>query len=523
MRTFVQKPKQARQKKPTKSAKFGRTLSRQNHDVHAALHLQRTIGYQAVQRLLKAGTEDLEGISASNASTGFVLDFSRIPVYSNTPNSIQPKLKVNAPGDIYEQEANRTAAQVVNMRNVVAPQPIPREKSCEEKEADVQSNPLAAIITPLIQRETMHEEDEEPIQTKLSLSRAEKGGFFESSNRLETRLSSKSGGSLLPGDVRTFMEPRFGADFSQVRVHTDSDAIRMNRALNAQAFTHKQNIYFGAGKSAGKDALTAHELTHVLQQTGVARSKEAVHIPRIQREVQVRPPGRGEASAFDRRHKLVARLNAQSAAIRYRLVGQILQYEVVDESLLTNFDQQMKGFIDQSAVVPMRLVTSAGYVSGRPINVDSWALGYVDLDDLLASDNLIFQTRLIHILAERSATRNYERRIGTFFEPPHTAAHLREFNRAHRTAFEAEAELFRDILRDPTIRFLYREPRPNGNVVTAFQSDEGYRIFKIGHAARRPEVLTAEVKVLTRDRRWLTFEQFRTERAAAAAPVPAAP
>jgi hypothetical protein len=41
--------------------------------------------------------------------------------------------------------------------------------------------------------------------------------------------------------------------------------------LNAQAFTHRQGIYFGAGKSPGKDALTAHELCHVIQQTGGRR------------------------------------------------------------------------------------------------------------------------------------------------------------------------------------------------------------------------------------------------------------
>jgi hypothetical protein len=64
------------------------------------------------------------------------------------------------------------------------------------------------------------------------------------------------------------MEPRFGADFSQVRVHTDSQAVQMNQAVGAQAFTHGSDIYFGAGKSPGISDLTAHELTHVVQQTG---------------------------------------------------------------------------------------------------------------------------------------------------------------------------------------------------------------------------------------------------------------
>jgi hypothetical protein len=86
---------------------------------------------------------------------------------------------------------------------------------------------------------------------------------------LESQLSSsKGGGNPLSDEVRSFMEPRFGADFSGVRVHTGSDAVQMNQGVNAQAFAHGSDIYFGAGKAPGKDALTAHELTHVVQQTG---------------------------------------------------------------------------------------------------------------------------------------------------------------------------------------------------------------------------------------------------------------
>ncbi|NOZ70116.1 MAG: DUF4157 domain-containing protein [Deferribacteres bacterium] len=66
------------------------------------------------------------------------------------------------------------------------------------------------------------------------------------------------------------MERRFGADFSSVRVHTDSNAVQMNRQLNAQAFTYGKDIYFGAGRyspgTASGRRLLAHELTHVVQQ-----------------------------------------------------------------------------------------------------------------------------------------------------------------------------------------------------------------------------------------------------------------
>jgi hypothetical protein len=91
---------------------------------------------------------------------------------------------------------------------------------------------------------------------------------------IENRLSqSRSGGTPLPSEIRTFMEPRFGTDFSRVRVHTDSAAVQLNRELGAQAFAYGSDIYFGAGKSAARDHLTAHELTHVVQQTGGTQTK----------------------------------------------------------------------------------------------------------------------------------------------------------------------------------------------------------------------------------------------------------
>ena len=89
---------------------------------------------------------------------------------------------------------------------------------------------------------------------------------------LEARLkASKGRGKPLLKETRSFMEPRFGQDFSGVQVHTGSDAVQMNRELGAQAFTHGQDIYLGAGKYAPKSSqgkrLLAHELTHVVQQT----------------------------------------------------------------------------------------------------------------------------------------------------------------------------------------------------------------------------------------------------------------
>jgi hypothetical protein len=152
---------------------------------------------------------------------------------------IQTKLTVGKPGDIYEQEADRVAAQVMSMGN---------------------SSPSIQPATAMGKKE---------VQTKRS-----NDGESAVGSNIESRLSSsKGGGSPLSSGVRSFMERRFGTDFSQVRVHTGSEAIQMNRELNAQAFTQGQDVYFGVGKIPANDSLTAHELTHVVQQTGSLQPK----------------------------------------------------------------------------------------------------------------------------------------------------------------------------------------------------------------------------------------------------------
>ena len=82
--------------------------------------------------------------------------------------------------------------------------------------------------------------------------------------------SLKGGGRPLPRSAQSFFEPRFGADFSQVRIHTDTRAAETAKSINAKAFTVGRDIAFGgnqyAPESHGGRRLLAHELTHVVQQ-----------------------------------------------------------------------------------------------------------------------------------------------------------------------------------------------------------------------------------------------------------------
>jgi hypothetical protein len=82
--------------------------------------------------------------------------------------------------------------------------------------------------------------------------------------------SLRSGGQPLSQSLRNFFEPRFGYDFSQVRVHTDAQAAESARTLSARALTVGHDVVFGAGQYAPETTagqrLLAHELTHAVQQ-----------------------------------------------------------------------------------------------------------------------------------------------------------------------------------------------------------------------------------------------------------------
>ncbi|MEQ8972095.1 MAG: DUF4157 domain-containing protein [Coleofasciculus sp. C1-SOL-03] len=120
----------------------------------------------------------------------------------------------------------------------------------------------------------VHRQIDPRVQMRQMIQQANQIDGNQASGDLESRLNaSKGGGSPLSENVRGFMEPRFGADFSGVRVHTGGEAVQMNQELGAQAFTHGSDVYFGAGKSPGNNELTAHELTHVVQQTGAVQQQ----------------------------------------------------------------------------------------------------------------------------------------------------------------------------------------------------------------------------------------------------------
>ena len=126
------------------------------------------------------------------------------------------------------------------------------------------------------------------------------------------RQVTASTGTALRPPVQHDMEARFGCDFSGVRVHTDSAAANSAREINARAYTLGRHLVFGAGQfrpeSADGRRLLAHELTHVLQQTGAGGQPKA----QVQRKVVLKGTEMSlkDRRAFVKAHKWTSKAKA---------------------------------------------------------------------------------------------------------------------------------------------------------------------------------------------------------------------
>ena len=168
-------------------------------------------------------------------------------------------LRVSSPADPAEREARSAAHAVVNMR--VAEAAALRVDGAGTGVLRRQAPALDRLRTG-------------PDVIQRSAAPAAPGG--EVASRIQ---SSLSGGAPLPASVRRFMEPRFGASFADVRIHTDINAASLSRQVAAQAFTTGNHIFFARDQfqpatAAGRE-LIAHELTHTIQQGAVVRQPAA--------------------------------------------------------------------------------------------------------------------------------------------------------------------------------------------------------------------------------------------------------
>lgn len=158
-----------------------------------------------------------------------------------------------------------------------------------EAEADTMADTVMRMPEPtFIQRKCSHCEEEEKAQRKPLMSfiqKKEADGKSVANDAISNQIqSTKGSGRPINESTKSFMESRFGTDFSDVNVHTGSYASQLSSQLNAQAFTVGNDIYFNDGKYApdsneGK-RLLAHELTHVVQQTPNISAKKIQRLVR---------------------------------------------------------------------------------------------------------------------------------------------------------------------------------------------------------------------------------------------------
>src|SRR5258708_475567 len=163
--------------------------------------------------------------------------------------------KVSQPHDPAEPEAKNTARKVVQMGEPARPKP---EEPAKKPEELVKKKP--------------EEQTKKPVQRTAASERPAPAGASV----------APFAGSPLPPSVRSYMEPRFGADFSSVRIHTGESAAQQSAALNAHASTVGEHVFFGRNQyqpeSAGGRELIAHELTHTIQQGAAIQRSAAVAV-----------------------------------------------------------------------------------------------------------------------------------------------------------------------------------------------------------------------------------------------------
>src|SRR5215213_498887 len=197
---------------------------------------------------------------------------------------VQAKLNISEPGDEHEREADRVADQVMRMPSL----PVAETASVKPAAPQVQRKCGACAEEELKRKaheeKEEQEEEEEPVPRKALASDANP----TNPSKVESGINNISGGQPLSASARAFFEPRFGYDFSGVRVHTDSWAAGSATSINAVAYTKGSDIVFGEGhyspESSAGQKLLAHELTHVVQQASGAVQRQTV-----QRRVRVGP------------------------------------------------------------------------------------------------------------------------------------------------------------------------------------------------------------------------------------------
>jgi hypothetical protein len=207
-------------------------------------------------------------------------NFARISIRPSSAPAIQTKLTVNQPGDEYEQEADRVAAEVTAVPDPSAPVAVARHGGVGIQRACACGGSCDKC---------KEDEEHKHLQRKSESS----GNTTPATALPSVHEVLSSPGQPLDSATRAFMEPRFGYDFGRVRVHDDSRASASAEALGARAYTVGPHIVF-RGRESHRDpasrSLLAHELTHVIQQQAASESAVLMRSPEDKDKKTAPPP-----------------------------------------------------------------------------------------------------------------------------------------------------------------------------------------------------------------------------------------
>lgn len=278
-----------------------KNLEKINPFVSPAKYSQQPVGlYDRMVQMKSDNTPLLRRKKASEVDNDMI---------SSPDSLVQTKLDVVQPDDPSEKEADSVADQVVRSP----------DSNIEVNSAKSRVNRESSVV----------------VNRKGRSSKLQDG----TAGNTESYINNLSGGQPLSKKERDFFEPRFGADFSNVRIHNDERAQVSADSINAKAYTKGNNIVFGSDQyspnSPSGRHLMAHELTHTIQQgNGVQRDT-------IQRD------------ALDVNDPLVeARVNfIQDAGMEIVGIYQRSDPEQSVEFLIKGNRQQWRHFMDQGSRV----------------------------------------------------------------------------------------------------------------------------------------------------------------------------
>jgi hypothetical protein len=237
------------------------------------------------------------GRSRSSRFFGSVMR-SATPMASSSEPTVQAKLSVSKPDDPMEVEADRAADRVMRMRDVqmqrTAEDRATPEVQRQAEAPDVQRQ--AEAEAPEVQRRADADGDvQRKAEVRPTDDVVQRMGVDAPAVApdAQTELQqATTGGRALPSEVREHMEPRFGADLGDVRIHTDEQAASLSNHMSARAFTYRNHVFFGRdqfqpGTDSGRHLL-AHELSHTIQQ-GATVQRRADRPPAAPEEAQRTP------------------------------------------------------------------------------------------------------------------------------------------------------------------------------------------------------------------------------------------